>query len=231
MSSNSAWSVAQLTGLTESHLTWLHLNEAAVKVHHDVAIELGALFEAASTAGFTLTIASGFRDFHRQKLLWDNKYSGARPIVDSEGNKLNIDTLSPHQLFHAILRWSALPGASRHHWGCDFDLYASNLLPANTQLQLEPWEYFSGHQQPFYHWLLKNAGQFGFFFPYQKDLGGVAIEPWHLSHSKVSSDALEVFSPQVLTQTLRQYPILGQNWVLDHLDSIYTQYVTNICPS
>ncbi|MCZ8486094.1 D-alanyl-D-alanine carboxypeptidase family protein [Vibrio lentus] len=31
---------------------------------------------------------------------------------------------SEQQKLSAILRWSALPGASRHHWGCDFDVFA-----------------------------------------------------------------------------------------------------------
>ncbi len=62
----------------------------------------------------------------------------------------------------AILRWSALPGGSRHHWGCDFDVYARNLLPPGTQLQLEPWEYLEGHQLAFYQWVEANLDSFGF---------------------------------------------------------------------
>lgn len=230
MDSSSIWSDEQLTGLSESHLTELKLGQERVKVHQHVASSLQVLFEAADAAGFTLAIASGFRDFHRQKLIWDNKYTGIRPVFNSDGDVLNINTLSPRALLEAILRWSALPGASRHHWGTDFDLYAFNLVPLNTPLQLEPWEYFSGHQRPFYQWLEKNAGKFGFFFPYQEDRGGVAVEPWHLSHSKVAGDALSAFSSKILRQTLTHHPIKGQDWVLNHIDTIYTQYITNITP-
>ena len=43
-----------------------------------------------------------------------------------------------------ILRWSALPGGSRHHWGTEIDIFDPDLLPQGQSLQLEPWEYESG---------------------------------------------------------------------------------------
>ncbi|ANO33438.1 M15 family metallopeptidase [Vibrio breoganii] len=228
MQKTSDWDHRQLTGLSQSHLTILSLSEREVLVHKDVESALLSLVALAKKAGFEVAIASGYRDFARQRMIWNNKYLGLRPILSSDGQVLDAKSLSIEERIHAILRWSALPGASRHHWGCDFDLYAHNLLPSDTKLQLEPWEYLEGHQAPFYQWLLSNAQQLGFFFPYSKDKGGVAIEPWHLSHQQTSNLALEQLTQSMLAETLEQNPIEGSREVLKHLNSIYTQYVTNI---
>ncbi|GEM78630.1 M15 family metallopeptidase [Vibrio superstes] len=228
MQKTSDWNHQQLTGLSQSHLRTLSINEREVLVHKDVESALLSLVALAKKEGFEVAIASGYRDFERQRLIWNNKYLGLRPILGSDGQVLDAKSLSVEDRIHAILRWSALPGASRHHWGCDFDLYAYNLLPSETKLQLEPWEYLEGHQAPFYQWLQANAQQLGFFFPYSADKGGVAIEPWHLSHQQTSRFALEQLTQRMLAETLEQNPIEGSHEVLKRLNSIYTQYVTNI---
>ncbi|GEA49395.1 peptidase M15 [Vibrio inusitatus NBRC 102082] len=228
MQKTSEWNHQQLTGLSQSHLTTLNINERNVLVHKDVVSALLSLVTLAEKEGFKVAIASGYRDYERQRLIWNSKYLGLRPVLDSDGHILDAKSLSVEDRIHAILRWSALPGASRHHWGCDFDLYAHNLLPSESKLQLEPWEYLEGHQAPFYQWLLANTQQLGFFFPYSKDKGGVAIEPWHLSHQRTSSAALKQLTQSILTEALEQNPIEGSLEVLKHLDSIYTQYITNI---
>lgn len=67
MSIHSPWLDAQLTGLCDSHLKELQLPEQNVLTHIDVAADLQALVEAAYAEGFEFSIASGFRDFQRQK--------------------------------------------------------------------------------------------------------------------------------------------------------------------
>ncbi|WP_261833752.1 M15 family metallopeptidase [Vibrio ishigakensis] len=228
MSNQSPWLDAQLTGLCDSHLRELQLPEQQVLAHIDVASDLQALVEAAYAEGFELSVASGFRDFKRQKAIWDGKFTGLRPIQDSDGNPLDANALTAQEKLKAILRWSALPGGSRHHWGTDFDVYAKNHLPQDTKLQLEPWEYLRGHQASFYTWLKKNAPRFGFFFPYEKDKGGVAVEPWHISHKGISSAAMSTYSEAVLSAALLKHPVEGLDTVLEQLNTIYTQYIINI---
>ncbi len=46
--------------------------------------------------------------------------------------------LSDLEKCKAMLRWSAVPGASRHHWGTEIDIFDPDLLPENTPLLLEP---------------------------------------------------------------------------------------------
>ena len=218
----------QLTGKATSHLIGTLVGNKSFLIHPSVVKDLLALTNAAALAGFNLHIASGFRDFERQSTIWNRKMSGESPILDHNSKPLDSSRLTDAEKVKAILRWSALPGASRHHWGCDFDLYDRDSLPDNTQLQLEPWEYLDGHQTSFYLWLNEHLAEFGFFFPYQQDLGGVACEPWHISHQKTANDALEQLTLDILRQELEASSIKGKQVVLAELESIYTQYITNI---
>lgn len=110
-----------------------------------------------------------------------------------------------------------------------FNLFALNLLPEATTLKLEPWEYLSGHQFPFYQWLREHLSEYGFFFPYDKDRGGVAAEPWHVSHISTADDFLQSLTTETLRQQLELHPIDGQAHVLANLDLIYNQFIANIC--
>ncbi|WP_104038586.1 M15 family metallopeptidase [Vibrio jasicida] len=224
----------QLTGITDSHLQSTLVGQKAFMLHPEVADDLLKMIEAATEAGFKMEIASGFRDFHRQKAIWNGKFSGELPILDSNSQPLSKAELGDEEKLMAILRWSALPGGSRHHWGCDFDVYARNLLPQDTMLQLEPWEYLDGHQRAFYQWLAANLGSFGFFFPYQQDLGGIAIEPWHISHKAVGQQCLAHLTPTLLKTQLTQQnqidSIAGIEVILNNLDNVVERFIQNITP-
>ncbi|WP_455294052.1 M15 family metallopeptidase [Vibrio parahaemolyticus] len=225
---------AQLTGTTDSHLQSTMVGKKAFLMHPDVANDLLNMIEAAKIAGFKMEIASGFRDFSRQRAIWNGKFEGELPILDSNSQPLNKAALSNEEKLKAILRWSALPGGSRHHWGCDFDVYARNLLPADTKLQLEPWEYLEGHQLAFYCWLKDHIDEFGFFFPYLQDLGGVAIEPWHISHKTIGQQCAAQLNAEMLKDELvrqnQQHNIAGLESILNNLDSILSTYIRNITP-
>ncbi|HCG5286052.1 TPA: M15 family metallopeptidase [Vibrio parahaemolyticus] len=225
---------AQLTGTTDSHLQSTMVGQKAFLMHPDVANDLLNMIEAAKKAGFKMEIASGFRDFSRQRAIWNGKFEGELPILDSNSQPLNKAALSNEEKLKAILRWSALPGGSRHHWGCDFDVYARNLLPPGTKLQLEPWEYLEGHQLAFYCWLKDHIDEFGFFFPYLQDLGGVAIEPWHISHKVIGQQCAAQLNAEMLKDELfrqnQQHNIAGLESILNNLDSILSTYIRNITP-
>ncbi|GMQ47373.1 M15 family metallopeptidase [Vibrio sp. 10N] len=220
--------ITQLVGQSDDALVDVTIGSKSFLVHPQVQADLLALVAAAKEAGFELYLASGYRSFERQLAIWNNKMSGHTPILDQNSHPIETKNMSDADKVQAILKWSALPGASRHHWGTDFDVYAGNLLPNNTRLQLEPWEYLEGHQREFFLWLSEQAPMHGFFFPYSKDLGGVAMEPWHISHHQTSSACLAQFCCQQWRQVLQQSDILGREAILSELDSIYNQYVTNI---
>lgn len=215
-----------LTGKTERHIHWLTPN---IGIHHEMLSSFKQLQETAKTAGIELAIASGFRNFERQLAIWQNKFSGKTAIKDIANQILAIEQLSEGEKIHAIMLFSALPGASRHHWGCDIDVYAKNLLPAGQSLALEPWEYqVSGHFYPLTIWLEKHANTFGFFLPYDKFRGGVAHEPWHLSYLPLSQHYQQTYTEALLAKTLLNSNIQGKELILKLLPQLYQRYITNI---
>lgn len=219
----------QLTGLSETHLV---LTECGVKMHPQAAAAFARMQQAAKQDGLTLKIISGFRSFERQAKIWYSKLAGERPVYDLQGKLIDMNQLDVGEKLHAVLLYSALPGASRHHWGTDVDIYDAQAVPQNYQVQLQEAEYSAGG--PFYparQWLSLHAGRFGFFFPYQEYQGGVAAEPWHISYQPISSRCEQLLSCEVLKQCIVQHPIAQQNAVLNALPVLYSRYVRNICRS
>ena len=74
------------------------------------------LRDVAEQAGQTLAVASAYRGFDRQLSIWNAKARGEKPVLDLAGQAIDLDCLSDWDRVQAILTWSALPGASRHHW-------------------------------------------------------------------------------------------------------------------
>src|SRR5262249_8973775 len=146
-----------------------------------------ALSEAAGASGFELKVVSAFRDFATQLRIWNEKATGRRPLLDERSQPLDPARLTREQILHAILRWSAVPGASRHHWGTDFDVVAARAMPEGYRVRLVPEEVErDGLFAPFHDWLDGNLAKFGFFRPYAVDRGGVSPERWHLSYAPVA---------------------------------------------
>lgn len=215
-----------LTGKTDSHINWLSKN---IGIHKDMLEAFTQMQQAAARENITLTIASGFRHYDRQFAIWQRKFSGELAVNDKSGQKIDIATLSEIEKIQAIMLYSALPGASRHHWGCDIDVYAPNLLAKDQQLQLEPWEYQDGG--PFYPltlWLAEHAKQFGFYFPYNQYRGGVAPEPWHLSYSPLSQRFEKAYNLPLLNKLLSESDIAGKQTLIHLLPTIYQQYIINV---
>ena len=227
----------QVLGLTEQHIQLITnetkssegLSHSKVGIHHQMITAFNALKECAVTADIELKIASGYRSFERQLQIWNNKFLGISAIKDLNGNTVDIHTLSAEEIIESILLYSALPGASRHHWGCDIDVYAPNLLAANEQLKLEPWEYQqSGPMEKLSTWLSQHALEFGFYLPYDKYRGGVAEEPWHLSFLPLAKQYQETFNLQALQDCLINTDIAGKNEIIERLPEIAKRYINNV---
>ncbi|TMP31282.1 M15 family metallopeptidase [Pseudoalteromonas rubra] len=217
---------SQASGLCDSHLAPF----AGYAVHGAIHRDLSALSEAARRAGFSFSIASAHRDFHRQCLIWNNKFQGVRPVLNARNEAIDLSVLTPEGCVHAIMLYSALPGASRHHFGTDLDVYARNCLPDGQHLQLEPWEYEkSGPFAEFNDWLSEHLAEFGFFRPYQRYQGGVAAEPWHISHRLSAKGMMEALSVETLATVLRSHDVAAKHTILAMLPTLYTQYIDNIC--
>jgi LAS superfamily LD-carboxypeptidase LdcB len=229
MSSSLEFSLDQLTGRTRSHLS--ELAEPRCALHNEVMAPFLAMRAAAAVDGLDLTAFSSFRDFDRQLGIWNGKFRGERPMQDRDGQPLDPLSLTPSDRVTAILWWSALPGASRHHWGTDFDVVDARAIPPGYKLQVVPAEYQAGG--PFHRlttWLDAHMHAFGFFRPYTTDRGGVSPEPWHLSYAPVAKRAKAAFSADKLRSVLTDSAIEGKEEVLAALDRNYETYVVNVDP-
>lgn len=218
-----------LTGSTKRHLTDLHGgmgDRASMLVHRDILAPLVELQGRATTAGFDLRLCSGFRSYERQMHIWNAKLSGLRPVVNEAGTAIDLELLSPWEQIQAVMRWSALPGASRHHWGTDVDIYDAAAMPEGYQLQLTPEEVEGqGIFAPMHNWLDTELEDIGFYRPYGLDTGGVAPERWHISYRPLAQIYAQNFTAEILEQRLRNSELLLLDVVLDHLEEIMQRYI------
>jgi LAS superfamily LD-carboxypeptidase LdcB len=227
MPENPDFSLEELTGRTSAHVR--EVPGSGCLLHREVVTAFLALRAAAAADGIELAAVSGFRDFDRQLAIWNGKYRGQRPMQDRAGRPLDVLALTPDQRVAAILWWSALPGASRHHWGTDFDCIDANGLAAGYQPQLVTAEYAPGG--PFARlaaWLDERMHAFGFYRPYTTDRGGVLPEPWHLSYAPVAARAERALSVARLREVLAAAEIDGKTEVLAALDGVVANYVVNV---
>ncbi len=217
----------QLTGRVADHVR--EVAELGCTLHPEAAEALLAMRAAAHADGVQVAVVSAFRDFKRQVAIWDGKFSGARTVFDRHGTVVDWRGLADSEKVRAILRWSALPGASRHHWGADFDVIDSAAAGQDYRAQLTAEEFAArGVFAKLSSWLETQAGRFGFFRPYDRDRGGVLPEPWHLSYAPLSVPALEAFTLDLLTDTVAESDLAGKACVLEMLPEIYDRYVKNV---
>lgn len=136
--------------------------------------------QAAQKDGIELRILSATRNFQRQRAIWEAKWTGRHRLSGLSA------TATDSARAMAILRYSAMPGTSRHHWGTDIDI--NSLAP----------EYFArGQGQLELHWLEKNAARFGWYQPYAAKgslrTSGYDDEPWHWSYIPLSGPLLQAY--------------------------------------
>jgi len=229
MAENPDFTLEQLTGRSRDHLS--ELADPRCSLHREVIGSFLAMRAAAAAEGLDLAAFSSFRDFDRQLAIWNGKFRGEREMQDRAGRRLDARALSPGERVDAILWWSALPGASRHHWGTDFDVMDLAALPPGYRVQVVPAEYRPGG--PFHRlttWLDANMHAYGFYRPYATDRGGVSPEPWHLSHAPVAQRALRALSVDGLRAVLSASEIEGKDEVLETLAENFRRYVLDVDP-
>ncbi|MGC6377397.1 M15 family metallopeptidase [Bisgaard Taxon 45] len=218
----------QLTGKARTHLVRLPCPFSANHfLHKDCLSAFQGLQQQAAKHGFNLQPASSFRDFQRQQVIWNSKFNGERKVHDDQGNPLNLSPLSDWEKAQAILRWSALPGGSRHHWGTEIDVFDPHLLPPQQTLQLEPWEYEQGgYFVELGQWLREHLAHFDFYLPFTQlaEHKQIGYEPWHISYLPIAQQAQQQFSPEILCEAWQQEDIAGKPCLLSHLAQIFHRF-------
>jgi LAS superfamily LD-carboxypeptidase LdcB len=138
---------------------------------------------AAEKDGINLKIVSAYRGYDRQKLIWNKKY-----------NKFTDEySLNPMDAINEIIRFSTIPGTSRHHWGTDIDIIDGKYPDENNVLMSEKYEK-GGIFYDLKKWLSNNSEKFGFFLTYNNDpkRKGFEYEPWHYSYKPSSKKYLKL---------------------------------------
>jgi LAS superfamily LD-carboxypeptidase LdcB len=224
---------AELTGQARTHIA--DVPDPACALHVHAVAPFLSLRAAARKEGFDVRPVSSFRDFTRQLSIWNGKFCGEKPLYDPQGGVLDAAALSPGERVTAILQWSALPGASRHHWGTDLDLIDANAIAPGYRVQLTAEEFAAGSSTapagPFARlarWLDSNAPRFGFFRPFRGILSGVRPEPWHFSFAPVAEIARRGLNIGILRGALENAPLLGKEQVLERIDELHARYVAAI---
>ena len=225
-----------LFGLNTSHLTVFEdIFKTEIQLHKESQGAFLKLQKAAYSEGFELHIASGFRSFERQLTIWNDKFNGQRPVLDDANNAINLDGVNDLEKAIKIMRFTALPGFSRHHWGTDFDYFDAKALRLHGdgyKLKLTPDEYLNdGVFSDLYLWLQNNANKFGYHFPYDRERNGVSPEPWHLSYTPLSSklmNHLQSISSVELTSILNTTEVLGRTAVLNDFEMLSQRFIFNV---
>jgi LAS superfamily LD-carboxypeptidase LdcB len=213
-------------GKTTEHL--VHLEGTRFFIHQQMLHDYLKLQKAAREAGFDLQIVSAFRDYDRQLSIWNAKARGERPILDDQERVLDYSKLSPTELLFAILRWSAIPGCSRHHWGSDIDIFDAKSQTAE-QVKLVPSECIgNGPAAHLHEWLDQKMAQneaYGFFRPYSTDQGGVAPERWHLSYYPISRRVVDVFTFSLFKKHIETSDMELKDVILENASEIFERFL------
>lgn len=225
-----------IVGKNDSHLASLAECEPfGCRLHLKTIEPLKILADAAKKQEYELKVFSGFRSFEAQLSIWNAKASGKRAVLDAEERPIHPGSLNGWDLAQAILRWSALPGASRHHWGTDFDIIDTSHCGSDYQVQLTQQETKDeGVFSDFHRWLspwLEENSALGFVRPYQTPTNindkyfGIAPEPWHLSYAPAAKIFAKQFDLDFLKRVIESSDLLLKEVVLDHLDEIYQRFI------
>ncbi|MCB9233426.1 MAG: M15 family metallopeptidase [Bacteroidia bacterium] len=153
------------------------------------------MHKAAQKDGIHLLIVSATRNFNYQKNIWENKWAGNWEV---EGKNLATAFPDPVQRAKTILRYSAMPGTSRHHWGTDIDL--NNLSNSH---------FTTGKGKAIYDWLQAHAADFGFCQTYtaKGDLrpDGYEEEKWHWSYTPIAKEYLKAYDQLVTAEKIKGF--------------------------
>lgn len=153
------------------------------------------MWEAAYKEGVDLKIVSATRTFEQQKKIWEGKFTGTTLYYGKNLAKTYPDA---NERARYILKYSSMPGTSRHHWGTDVDI---NSVQNN---------YFeSGTGKKTYEWLKKNAPTYGFCQPYTTLDSlrpvGYSEEKWHWSYMPLSTLYLKAYNKAIDASEIRGF--------------------------
>ena len=168
--------------------------------------------DAAKKDGIIIKLVSGFRDFYRQQMIWNNKYKKFT-------NEFSLD--GPTAI-KEIVRFSTIPGTSRHHWGTEIDIIDKNFENEKDLLISNKYEE-GGIFNSLKKWMDKNSKRFGFYIVYDDDSNrpGFEYEPWHYTYKPVSDLYQREFLKLNLKSIISKTKVEGKEFIDDEFIKKY----------
>ena len=168
--------------------------------------------DAAEKDGIIIKLVSGFRDFYRQQMIWNNKY---RKFT----NEFSLD--GPTAI-KEIIRFSTIPGTSRHHWGTEIDIIDKNFENEKHLLISKKYEE-GGIFNSLKKWMDKNSKRFGFYIVYDDDSNrpGFEYEPWHYTYKPISDLYQREFLKLNLKSIISKTKFEGKEFINDEFIKKY----------
>lgn len=181
----------------------------SIYLNKEASIQFKKMYTAALADNIKLLILSAARNFDYQKTIWDRKWEA-----------LNKNPKFKDPLLRAteILKYSALPGTSRHHWGTDIDLVNLN----NSYFE-------SGEGKRIYEWLKANASKYGFYQPYTAGRKmGYKEEKWHWSYLPLAEVYLQEYLQTITCHDISGFyganTVLQLNVISNYVKTVNTKY-------
>ncbi len=168
--------------------------------------------DAAEKDGIIIKLVSGFRDFYRQQMIWNNKYKKFT-------NEFSLD--GPAAI-KEIIRFSTIPGTSRHHWGTEIDIIDKNFENEKDLLISKKYEE-GGIFNSLKKWMDKNSKRFGFYIVYDDDSNrpGFEYEPWHYTYKPISDLYQREFLKLNLKLIISKTKVEGKEFINDEFIKKY----------
>lgn len=185
-------------------------------VQKEVLAAFVRMHKAAQKDGISLVVISAGRSFSHQKRIWEAKWNGKRKV---DGQDLSHALPEAAERAKEILKYSSMPGTSRHHWGTDIDINSLN-----------PKYFLSGKGKKEYEWLRDNALEFGFCQVYSEKGDerkyGYEEEKWHWSYVSIAAKLTRYYMCNISDEHLTGFDgakALSFNEVLKYVNGIATK--------
>lgn len=184
----------------------------SIKLEKNTFIAMEKMRKAALLDGIKIKVVSGFRDFERQKQIWNRKFKK----FTTENNLSDLDAIKE------IIRFSTIPGTSRHHWGTEIDVIDEDFKNEKNLLISNKYEE-GGIFEKLKKWMDNNSQKFGFYLTYDNNINrkGFEYEPWHYSYLPESKKYLESFLKIDIVEIISKVDIKGKELFNEKIISDY----------
>lgn len=170
-------------------------------IHRDVLEPFLEMHAAAAKEGINLDIISVTRPFREQQIIWETRWNR---------------NINPEDAAKEVLKYIAMPGTSRHHWGTDIDVIGTKLYIYETD-----WG------KKAYKWMIDNANDFGFYQVYTADREtGYNEEKWHWTYFPVSKQYQIQYREKINYSNIVGFP----GWETAEKLNVIDNYVFGINP-